>query len=484
MNRPNVLIISIDSLRADHLASYGYALETSPVMDLIASEGVLFENSFAAANWTGASLASILTGLYPTCHGYTNLRYYLDDDVEDGASLLRQHGYHTICFSNNMYLSSRTGMSRGFDEFYYQGQKEKNTLPPPRKSVRGKVLGHVKDALSVETKTMIKDILDMGAPSRAATRDDGAYATELAFCRWLERYDHSKPFFGYIHFQEPHSVYFPPKPFRKRFFSGSWREQYRYLQFDFMRYFAGLINFTESQVKHYLELYDGEIAYLDWRMGRILNFMRRRDLLDRTALFITADHGENMGENGFFWHAFCLQNSLIKVPLIARFPDWFSKDKRITGLVQNHDILPTLCEGLGIEWKFKNELQGVSFLNGAIREAALTETYNPEKMVDRWLLNRKELRKVDFVHYLRDLRAIQTLSDKLVWASDRRHQYYDLVTDPGESNNLYDSRETRVQKANRALQKWLAAFKPHVANDHQPEFDKHTWMKMKALGYA
>lgn len=484
MRKPHILLITIDSLRADHLSTYGYARETSPNIDIFSSEATAYENAFSAANWTGASLASVLTGLYPTVHGYTNRRYYLDADVPSVASILKNNGYFTTCFSNNMYLSSKTGLSRGFDQFFYQGKPEMSAADSSNGRQGESVSRKIKEAMPMRARSLAKDVLDNFHRDVVLTRDDGACATESAFFEWLNHYDSENPFFAYIHYQEPHSIYFPPRPYRKRFFSGSWLEESKYLKFDHIGFFAGHVQFTPEQVKHYVELYDGEIAYLDWRLGRLFQFLRDKKIMDQTLVIITSDHGENMGEHNYFWHAFCLYDPLIRIPFIVRYPEWFEKDVRKNQLVQTVDIVPTILDGLGIEWNYKNDRQGMSFLNGTSREAALTETFNPEMMIDRWLNRRKDLRKQELEQYIRDLRTIQTQDEKLVWTSDGWHEFYDLHKDRGESENLYDSADPRVRKMEQDLHEWVGSFRPHVADDTQPGFDKSTWMKMKDLGYA
>ncbi|MBN1559454.1 sulfatase [candidate division KSB1 bacterium] len=483
VKKPNVLLISVDSLRADHLSLYGYEKETTPHLTELSFDGTVFEKAFSAANWTGASIASILTGLYPTVHGFTNRRYYLDDGQDSLASILRQHGYCTICFSNNMYLSEKSGLHAGFDDFRYRGVSAADAAS--NLASQKSLLRHLKDIPGHRAKAFLKNVADSLDQGKALTRDKGACETELAFRKWLNDYSQEKPFFTYIHYQEPHSIYFPPYPYRRRFFSGSWLEESAYLQFDHLHYYAGKMHFSETQVWHYMELYDGEITYLDWRLGRLMKILKEKEYFENTIIIITADHGEMFGEHGFFWHAFCLYEPLIRVPLLLHYPTWFERDHRSMDIVQTTDIVPTLLEGLGIEWHYINNGQGQSFLNGSKRQAALTETFNPELMVDRWLQRYEDIEKDDFAHYLRDIRSYRTASEKLISASDGAREFYDLAKDPAESLNLYGSHDPRIVKCDSELKKWIASFTPHsVSNATQPGFDKATWEKMKALGYA
>lgn len=481
-NLPNVLLISIDSLRADHLSSYGYARETAPFLSELALDGVVYENAFAASNWTGAAVASILTGLYPTSHGYGNSRYYLDGGDETLASILAAHGYFTVAFSNNMYISSRTGMSAGFREFYYRGRREIQTEAPSGKNKPP--FDHLKGAVNMRLKHYLKNIIDSFDKKRALQRDDGAFETEVAFGKWLGGRE-PQPFFAYIHYQEPHSIYMPPYPYRRRFFSESWRAEADCLTFDHIGYYAGRTVLTETQVRRYAELYDGEICYLDWRLGRLFKLLKRAGLYDRTVIAVTADHGELFGENGYFWHAFCLYDPLIRVPLIVRYPEWFGRNRRSLEMVQTTDILPTILDGLQIEWRHQGQRQGESFLNGSKRSAALVEVDNPERVIRRWLLRNKELKESDYAHYFRDLTALRTMTDKLILSSDGRHEFYDLQTDPGETANLYRADEVRIAQRRSELASWRGALRPHVVSETtHPEFDKATWEKMRALGYA
>jgi arylsulfatase A-like enzyme len=482
-NRPNILLISIDSLRADHLSLYGYKRETTPFLSELAFDGLIFENAFAASNWTGASVSSLLTGLYPISHGFGNQRYYLDDGKDTLASILSAHGYFTIGFSNNMYLSGQTGMDAGFQDFRYRGHREKNAGSSMKKEPE--VLRKLKGTVSERNKHYFKNLLDSCRKSRALARDDGACETETAFGKWLSSFDRQSPFFAYIHYQEPHSIYMPPYHYRRRFFSGSWEDEADCLTFDHVGYYGGKTAFTETQVQRYLELYDGEICYLDWRLGRLFQLLKNAALFENTVIIVTADHGEMFGEHNFFWHAFCLYDPLIRIPLIIRYPEWFERDQRSLEIVQATDIVPTILDGVCLEWKHAGERHGQSFLRGSKRQAALTEVDNPEIVINRWLLRNKELKVQDFAHYFRDLTALRTATDKLIFASDGAHEFYDLHRDPSESTNLFGTDDARIAQRRAELESWRAALTPHaVSTTTQPGFDKETWEKMRALGYA
>ena len=146
----------------DHVISLhmDIIVKTSPNLDKLSTEGILFENAIAPANWTGAAIASILTGLYPTSHGYTNLRYYLDGDVETIASILQQSGYHTLCMSNNIYITPETGLTRGCMNYWYRGEEKEIALVQKDHKVVN-YLSSLKQKVPLRSRYQIKDVLDV-----------------------------------------------------------------------------------------------------------------------------------------------------------------------------------------------------------------------------------------------------------------------------------------------------------------------------------
>ncbi len=475
---PNILIISIDSLRADHLSVYGYERQTTPYLCEFARDAVVFEKAYSASNWTGAAVTSLLTGLYPVTHGYNNNHYYLDDPEDSAASVLALHGYRTAAFSNNLYISDKTGLSAGFQDFFYRGK------PIERKPPKPKRLPLLRKAVSPRLKHALLSLADRFRGKRALSRDDGAYETHHAFARWLRGLD--GPFFAFIHYQETHSPYMPPHPYRRRFFKGSVVDELEALNFDHVGYYAGKVVFRESQVRRFIDLFDGAISYIDRRLHDLFALLRAEKRYDDTLIVVTADHGEMFGEHGFFWHAFCLYEPLIRVPLIVRYPPWFGRDRREERLVQTTDIVPTIFDGLKVDWKYRGAKQGLSFLERGtpVRQAALIEADNPERMVRRWLLRNHALSFEDFAPYCRSLSALVTARDKLIRASDGRHEFYDLEKDPHETRNLYSAGDGHIARRIAELREWYDGLPRRSAAVQQPDFDKETWEKMRALGYA
>ena len=471
---PNIVLISIDSLRADHLSVYDYPKETTPCLARLVEDGVVFNRAISPAAWTGASVASLLTGLYPTSHGFTNAYYYLDSGIPTLPSMLAAQGYETVMFSNNIYIGTRTGLARDFHRVYYKGRRQKEEKESKNKSTRFA-------SLPLSVRYVLRDAYDTIGPHRKLERDDGAAATEDALFAELDHLPASRPTFFYFHYQEPHSPYFPPYAYRKRFYPEALLGAYRCANFDHIGYYAGRTVFTEKDMQRYAALYDGEIAYLDWRLGRVFDYFKQKRLYEDTVFIVTADHGECFGENGYIWHAFCLYQGLIRVPLLIRFPRWFAKGLIINDLVQTHDIMPTLLEGVGAGLNYKNESQAQSFLSGSGRIAALTEYKNPENMVKRWLQRDSTLNRSQFEHYLRDLVAYQDSDAKVICASDGRHEYYDLSADPDELDNLVTHSTVDLMERCKS---WLNKLPVHQPRDEQKAFDKTTWEKMKQLGYA
>jgi arylsulfatase A-like enzyme len=310
--RPSAVLITIDTLRADHLGCYGYAPPTSPHIDALARQGMVFRQARTTLPRTTQSIASILTGRLPKTHGARGLFAHLPEANLTVAEALRQAGYSTAAVVSNTFLRRGQGFEQGFDSY---------DNPESRWDA------------------------------------DSAGAVSDAAIAWLDRAPHDRPFFLWVHYLDPHWRY-EPDPSWADTFDPSFSEPFTvYQDLDAHRYTKGRMIFdpplTPRQEQHVRALYDGEIAQTDAAVGRLLD---RLDHLDsRLVVVLTSDHGESLGEHGYhFAHGEYLYEQGLRVPLVIRFPGAVEAGSVNDGMALNIDVAPTMLALLGV-----SRLQGV-----------------------------------------------------------------------------------------------------------------------------
>jgi arylsulfatase A-like enzyme len=297
-DRPNILFIVIDTLRADHVSSYGYERPTSPTIDRLAQEGVLFETAISTAPYTAPSHASLLTGRYPHEHGvqWVTRRPVFDGRYPTLPELLRARGYRTAAFSANQYWFTREqGFGQGFIRF-------EDTFRSPVKMAMRTVYGRqIEDAI-------IKNISE-DYPWR--TRASGINSSVL---RWLKQ-DLDRPFFAFLNYFDVHDPYFPPRSYRGKFSA--------------LENPGGIVNsyqnrfnpeLTPQQIQNEIDAYDGAISYVNDHIAQLLTQIRDLGLGDNLLVIITSDHGEAFGEHGTFLHPNSVYLEEIHVPLVLWQP--------------------------------------------------------------------------------------------------------------------------------------------------------------------
>jgi arylsulfatase A-like enzyme/Tfp pilus assembly protein PilF len=286
LERLNVILITVDTLRADRLSAYGSTRVDTPHMDLLAAEGARFSNAASAVPFTLPAHSTIMTGTYPPYHGVReNVGYFLDERVPTLAETLGQAGYSTAGFVSAFVLDRRWGIARGFDHYFDDFDL---------RSERQVNLGSVQRE-GAETIAEALAWLDSGTePAR----------------------DPSRPFFLWLHLFDPHDPYEPPEPYRSRY--------------------------PEHP-------YDAEVAYADSLIGEFRAALEARGLLDRSLLVLTADHGEGLGDHDESFHGFFVYDSTVHVPLIVRPPFPGVEGRVVDHAVSHVDILPTVLEALGRE---------------------------------------------------------------------------------------------------------------------------------------
>jgi len=323
---PNILVIVVDALRADHLSSYGYARSTSPNLDRLAREGVLFENAISAASWTLPSHASLLTGRYVYEHGagWETEKALIDSPYPTLAEALRSRGYRTGGFSGNLFwFTSDRGFDRGFIHFedYFQ-----SITDMVLRTLYGRVIENF-----VLRRLGFEDI-----PARKRASD-----INRAVLQWIER-DREKPFFVFVNFMDNHDPYLPPQPYRSRFSN--------------LKRPGGILNWrvgraqpkmTREELQGEIDAYDGAIAYVDEQINILIAELQRRSVERNMLVIITSDHGESFGEHNVYLHANSLYREEIHVPLIIRLKGKVPAGARVSQPVTNAALPITVMDLIG-----------------------------------------------------------------------------------------------------------------------------------------
>ncbi len=386
-----VVLVSIDTLRSDRLAAYGYTKGSTPTLDAIAREGVVFESVWSHCPLTLPAHASMFTGLLPPHHGVRdNMGFTLDASHRTLATRFKEAGFATGAAVSAYVLRRSTGIAQGFDVY--------------------------DDDLAVGSS-----IESLGAQER-----DGAIATQV-LGRWIESQGNRR-FFAFLHLYEPHAPYTPP-----------------------------------PQHRDVPDPYDGEVAYADELVGRLVARLRARGLLDRVILAVTSDHGEGLLDHGEQEHGFFLYREAVQVPLILRLPGGRRGGTRVGGIVNQVDLAPTLLDLAGVAHDGADGVsqRGALGTGRASSRSAYSETYFP-----RYHLGWSELLAVTEERY-RYIRA-------------PRPELFDLREDPGEKKNLAAARASTVT----AMDQWLEReVKPGEAANPE-EVSAETHEALQALGYV
>jgi arylsulfatase A-like enzyme len=426
--RWNVILVSIDSLRADHLGSYGYGRDTSPNIDALAAEGVLFERATAQAPWTLPSHASMLTSLYSRTHQADDPRKRLPGTQPTLASTLRESGHSTHAIVSGTFMWAHFGLAKGFDSYddsiiqsSHQANHEAITSPEIHQRVRG--------------------LLD---------REE-------------------EPFFFFLHYWDVHYDFVPPPPYDTLFdpdYEGS-IDSSQFIQNPAIR-----PEMDPRDLQHVIALYDGEVAWVDSWLGKLVNELKERGLYDRTVIVLTSDHGDEFFEHGEKGHQHSLYEELLHVPLIIRIPG-LAEGKRIAERVELIDIMPTLLELTGAP--AAPGMQGRSLLplirgEPWVARASFAETTKGRK-------NRLESEKSQ-------IWAVYKGEQKLILFDADRYpaELFDLSKDGGEQRNL-SAGEAEMRRALAGdLERWLQRT-PTSPGAAAGELDDAMRRQLEALGY-
>ncbi|MFQ5870526.1 MAG: sulfatase, partial [Candidatus Zixiibacteriota bacterium] len=340
----NVLLLTVDTLRKDHLSYHGYFRKTSPILDRFSQEGVVFENAYSTTSHTLPSLASVITGKHPMHHGVRNNSVYaLADTNLTLAEVFKRHGYATGAIVANRLLKPEKKYDQGFDYYgkSYYLTRFKHHLP------------------GLALFNRISKFFGEGLFLYPG--GDAYYTTDLAI-RFLKR-NKDRKFFCWVHYLDPHFPYAPPWGYDGRFCKKEKRLGRNNFTMSHQRRYEANLPPTPEVVEKIRGLYDGEILYNDYEIGRLLRALEDMNLLSKTLIVFSSDHGESLGDHYYYvGHERLVYNASVAVPLVIRFPD-----RRYTGVVKdpvsNLNIMPTILDFMDLNQEtFPGGIDGVSLM--------------------------------------------------------------------------------------------------------------------------
>lgn len=467
---PNVLLLVADAMRPDHLGCYGYERDTSPNIDSLAAEGVLFENAYANAPATKQSAASYVTSLYPSTLGMNHVAASLPESTPILMEEMSKRGYRTAVLSANAFISPLLGYGRRVDFFYYRAPRlaSKTALGQAASMLGARVPATSWLIRFLET---LQRVLPR-AVGHVEFEGDRADVMHEALLSWIDE-DPDASFFAYLHYMQTHTPYAPSPPYDTAF---GLNDGKRVLT-DFPRYPRGLLPFRladpipERDRQSLIGQYDGAIADLDNQIGSLMEALRRRGLAERTLVVVTADHGEEFYEHGAWGHGHSLHEEVIKIPLIFHYPGSLPQGKRIGELVSHVDLMPTLLGVTESTATENEELEGAD-LWPALKSGAA--------------LGREELLFAEYLSGLEYTGTLRVRDEKLIYTSYEGKEIsavFDLASDPGELRDLSKERpHVRIDLMSRLLgrRQGLLANKKHV--EHKV-LDGAAREQLRALGY-
>ena len=422
-DRPNVLIMSVDTLRPDHLHCYGYERETSPNIDRLAGEGALFENVISSTSWTLPAHAALFTGLADSVHGAIDTTFKLSDTRVTLAERLRDAGYQTAGFFSGPYLHPVFGLGQGFET--YADCTSYGNLNDATARSKGTVEGRA------IWDQMHKDVTSDRVYERIG--------------EWLQTA--RPPFFLFVHWWDAHFDYIPPPPYDTLFdptYAGAMTGE------NFFFNEAVHKDMERRDLEHLIALYDGEIAWVDMHIGKLLDDLAARQWLDHTLVVVLADHGSAFFEHGLKAHRNALYDEVIRIPLIMRLPGRVAAGARYTRQARIIDVAPTVLD-----------VAGVAADPATLMGQPLTPLFSGAAPL------RDEPAVSELLSMSQQLRSVRRLDRKLI--IDERSKgalVYDLRRDPGERAPLQTQLAPPAPDAIKDLawaREWLAAFRTSLA---------------------
>ncbi len=456
----NVLVVVMDTVRADHLSLYGYQRETSPNLKKLAADSVVYTQAMAPSDMTLTSHASLFTGMYATWHGAycqppeaTHGRV-LNKGATTLAETLSAKGYSTLGVAANLYLRADFGLQRGFQNFQ---------IPRPVP-----VLGADESwyLLRIPMRRLMSAVVDTAQFDRLFTRGDDINRELYKVIETQGR----APFFAFVNYMDAHFPYIPPAPY-DRLFPG---KNDKLFQGDLDEAEEGAIRgqtLRPGVHSHLLSQYDGGIAYTDAQIGKLTDWLKQRNLYDNTLIVIASDHGEAFGEKNLVLHGNSVYQNLLHVALMIKYPKMTA-----TGVVNDPvsliDVAPTILASIGVPVDAK--MQGRNLRANAT-------------LPQRDLFSESFPCPVPHPPECSGLggctsRALLAWPYKLVTSNAGKYEVYNVATDPNETQDLSGAGGTMASDLGTKLKAWVMTMPARPRQ--QLKLDGDAVQRLKSLGYV
>jgi len=473
-----IILYVLDSLRTDHLSCYGYQRNTSPNIDKLSKDGIIFKNAFAQSTWTKPSAASILSSLYPSVHKVEYFESYFDKKLLRLPDFLKNLGYKNYAISAMGQVSTPMGFNKNFDIFIDLYKENKITY---KEKIKNK---------------NVEEILKLEEVSLPLSEDINRYI--------FPYFDiDSKDKFFFIWSIDTHVPYNPPKEFNK-FLDPSYEGKITGKENDLKRIHG------DKDKKRIIDLYDCEIYYNDFQIGVLIEELKNKKLYDDSLIVITGDHGESFRfEEANVGHGHIPFDDLIKIPLIIKFPKSLYRGREVTEIVQHIDIMPTILSFLGIDYKNLDCIQGQNIIDllekkipinkytySETRQSRLKNTYfSVRSDYMKYILKKNDNGIVSVINELK-LDTVKKIIRNPIYFLRRRYSgnsemLFDLKSDISEKVNLFEKKVKNNElkrildiylENNKKAEKKLERINEDVLVE-KINMDKYIKNQLKKLGY-
>ena len=481
--KPNILLIVLDTLRRDRLSLYGHHRETSPELDTFASNATVFERAVSTAQWTVPAHASLFTGLYASTHQLVEADYQLSDRYHTLAEILHTEGYHTAGFCNNPLVGVLdNALQRGFMDFYnYAGAAPNRPFQTQHQGVRRMLSQRWQDFARVVSnqfahrewlfRLSLHPLLTPIWTRYVNYKGHTGHSVDDVIAYLGQHHAGNtgpdrKPLFTFLNLMGTHLPYRPPQDALDRIAPNLRGDRHAYrlmgaFNADAARWASPAeppISPEESRV--IADFYDAEIVAQDMHLGRLLRYLKTSGALEDTMVIITADHGEGHGDHDFFGHSFVVYQELVHVPLIVHFPERFPPGKRVSTNVSTRRVFHTVLESAGIQPKSNeedaiNDIDRLSLARATNCQpdseggVAFAEAFPPQTFLG--VMRHRNPHLIDSLRLTQVRRGVYDGQHKLAVVDKQVEGLFDIAADPAEISDVAQENPALVGDLQRKI---------------------------------